>query len=70
MLSINEKLKNVLPVNLFLAACVLQIDHINGNLSVWIGAFPDLIIVGKEDAKSITEVEASSAETSSKTPPG
>ncbi len=48
VLKINEKLKQLLPSSLFLAAGIVQVDSRNGAISVWIGAFPDAYVVGKE----------------------
>ncbi len=48
ILEINGKLKEILPSSLFLAAGMAQVDSRNGAISVWIGAFPDVYVVGKE----------------------
>ena len=41
---INRKLKAILPVGVFLCACVIHIDTIRNKLSVWNGSLPDLLI--------------------------
>jgi len=44
---INDLLKEILPVGLFLAACFVYYDDKNKCLSIWNGGIPDAIIVGK-----------------------
>ncbi len=41
---INRKLKAILPVGVFLCACVMHIDTIRNKLSVWNGSLPDLLV--------------------------
>ena len=41
---INRKLKEILPVGVFLCACVIHIDTMRNKLSVWNGSLPDLLI--------------------------
>ena len=41
---INRKLKAILPVGVFLCACVMHIDTIRNRLSVWNGSLPDLLV--------------------------
>ena len=41
---INRKLKAILPVGVFLCACVIHIDTIRNKLSVWNGSLPDLLV--------------------------
>lgn len=41
---INHKLKTMLPVELFLAACLLEIDISGVSLAVWNGGIPDVLI--------------------------
>ena len=43
---INRKLKEILPVGVFLCACVIHIDTIRNKLSVWNGSLPDLLVPG------------------------
>jgi CheY-like chemotaxis protein len=43
--TINRKLKQILPANIFCAACLLAIDALEGKLTVWNGGFPDVLIV-------------------------
>ncbi len=42
--TINQKLKRVLPVTLFCAACLLEVDHTSGRLTVWNGGLPDVLV--------------------------
>ena len=41
---INRKLKAILPVGVFLCACVMHIDTIRNKLFVWNGSLPDLLV--------------------------
>jgi len=41
---INRKLKIILPVGVFLCACVIHVDTIRNKLSVWNGSLPDLLV--------------------------
>ena len=41
---INRKLKAILPVGVFLCACVIHVDTIRNKLSVWNGSLPDLLV--------------------------
>jgi two-component system, HptB-dependent secretion and biofilm response regulator len=44
---INQKLKQQLPVGMFLAACVLEVDPTNNIIKVWNGAIPGGYILRK-----------------------
>ena len=41
---INQKLKELLPAELFLAACLLELDVSGASLAVWNGGIPDVLI--------------------------
>jgi len=41
---INHKLKSMLPPELFLAACLLELDVSGASLAVWNGGIPDVLI--------------------------
>jgi CheY-like chemotaxis protein/anti-sigma regulatory factor (Ser/Thr protein kinase) len=41
---INQKLKAMLPPELFLAVCLLELDVSGGSLAVWNGGIPDVLI--------------------------
>lgn len=41
---LNKKLRMQLPTGLFLAACLLEVDEIRGELVVWNGGMPDVLV--------------------------
>ena len=41
---INRKLKAILPVGVFLCACVIHVDTMRNKLSIWNGSLPDLLV--------------------------
>ncbi|MEO5367249.1 MAG: SpoIIE family protein phosphatase [Magnetococcus sp. WYHC-3] len=43
--AINDKLRALLPVGTFCAACLIEIDPRRQNLSVWNGGLPDLLLI-------------------------
>lgn len=45
---INEKLKAILPVDMFLAACLVEMNPTSHTLSVWNGGIPPVMIYGTE----------------------
>jgi len=45
---INRKLGIVLPTGLFLAACLVEVDHARRTVTVWNGGVPDLLVCGPE----------------------
>ena len=44
VLEINRKLKEALPTGLFLCACLLELDYIKGEVHLWNGGLPDVLI--------------------------
>ena len=50
---INTKLKIILPTDMFLAACVVDINPDSHTLSVWNGGIPSVIIYGEEEQEII-----------------
>ncbi len=55
---INRKLKAILPVGVFLCACVIHIDTIRNKLSAWNGSLPDLLVY-REGAGIVARVASS-----------
>ena len=47
LIELNNKLHNILPSNIFCAASVLEVDLVNGQLSVWNGWAPEVLCVDK-----------------------
>jgi anti-sigma regulatory factor (Ser/Thr protein kinase) len=47
--AINERLKRMLPPNIFFAACLLSVDAVEKRLSVWNGGIPDVLIAGGDN---------------------
>jgi CheY-like chemotaxis protein len=41
---LNARMRSLFPANIFLCACALDIDHINGMLSVWNGGLPTAFV--------------------------
>lgn len=41
---LNQKLRMQLPTGLFLAACLLEVDETRGELAVWNGGMPDVLV--------------------------
>ncbi len=50
---INTKLKVILPTDMFLAACVIDINPGSHTLSVWNGGIPPVVIYGEEEQEII-----------------
>ena len=47
-MEMNKKLNDALPTGLFLAVCLIQLDGARGTLTLWNGALPDVVVVGRE----------------------
>jgi DNA-binding response OmpR family regulator len=47
-MEMNKKLNAALPTGLFLAVCLIQLDSARGTLTLWNGALPDVVVVGRE----------------------
>lgn len=45
---INAKLKETLPVGMYLAACLLELEFSSGTLTVRNGGIPDVLVVGRQ----------------------
>lgn len=56
---INAKLRLVLPVNVFLAAAMLDIDHIKQSLAVWNGGLPSIRVYNAKAASERAKFESS-----------
>lgn len=41
---LNARMRALFPANIFLCACALDIDHVNGMLSVWNGGLPSAFV--------------------------
>jgi len=41
---LNARMGSLFPANIFLCACALDIDHVNGMLSVWSGGIPSALV--------------------------
>ncbi|HEC18895.1 MAG TPA: response regulator [Gammaproteobacteria bacterium] len=50
---INRKLKKILPTDMFLAACIIDINPGSHTLSVWNGGIPSVIIYGEAEQEII-----------------
>ncbi len=57
--NINDKLIFMLPVSMFMACCVVKIDVLNREISIWNAAMPDIIIVDK-NRKIIRQIASGS----------
>jgi len=45
---INAKLKEMLPIGMYLAACLLELEFSSGTLTVWNGGIPDVLVVDRQ----------------------
>ena len=52
---INEKLVDILPVDMFLAACMLEMNPTSHTISIWNGGIPPVLIFSDKE-KSITRM--------------
>lgn len=57
---LNMRLKTILPLNMFCAASMIEIDHERTTLSAWNGSMPDIVITD-EDGKSLQRFASSHA---------
>jgi serine phosphatase RsbU (regulator of sigma subunit) len=53
---INAKLKTVLPLDMFLAACLVDMDPATHKLSVWNGGIPMAAVYGGEEKKIVRHI--------------
>ena len=53
---INEKLMAILPVDMFLAACMLDMNPNTHTLSIWSGGIPPVIIYSEHEKKITKEI--------------
>ena len=44
----NAKLRETLPIGMYLAACLLELEFSSGTLTVWNGGIPDVLVVGRQ----------------------
>ncbi|VAX00070.1 Serine phosphatase RsbU, regulator of sigma subunit [hydrothermal vent metagenome] len=51
---INQKLNQILPVEIFFAATVMEVDQYASTISVWSGGLPECYIVDMENNKLLT----------------
>jgi CheY-like chemotaxis protein len=54
---INGKLKSILPTNMFLAACMVDMNPSAHTLSIWNGGIPPVLIYGEQEKAIIKRVE-------------
>lgn len=54
---INSKLKIILPTDMFLAACIVDINPASHTLSIWNGGIPQVLIYGEEEQEIVRTVE-------------
>lgn len=59
LVEINEKLYDVLPVEIFCCALVAEIDFNNNALTVWNGGLPDAVL-SREGGMAMTRIESKS----------
>ena len=52
---INTKLKIILPTDMFLAACVIDLNPGSHTLTVWNGGIPSVVVYGEEEQEIIRE---------------
>ena len=50
---INSKLKSILPVEQFLAACLAEFDASGRSVAIWSGGVPDVLVCGRGNVKRI-----------------
>lgn len=55
---INIKLRTILPVDMFLAACVVDMDHVTHKLSVWNGGIPVAVIYGAKEKEIVRHIHS------------
>jgi len=55
IVEINEKLMEILPVDMFLAACMLEMNPTSHSVTIWNGGIPPVIIYGDQE-KKITQI--------------
>ena len=55
---INIKLKTILPIDMFLAACVVDMDHVTHKLSLWNGGIPVAAIYGAQERHIIKRIHS------------
>ncbi|WP_018692707.1 fused response regulator/phosphatase [Algicola sagamiensis] len=54
-LEINGMLRNLLPDNMFCAACILEMSHTGKTISMWLGGLPDVYLLSKSGKKHAIE---------------
>jgi CheY-like chemotaxis protein len=54
---INTKLKIILPTDMFLAACIVDVNPASHTLSIWNGGIPQVLIYGEEEQEIVRTVE-------------
>ncbi len=54
---INEKLMAILPVDMFLAACMIEMNPSSHTLSIWNGGIPPVLIYSEYEKKITKEIE-------------
>jgi CheY-like chemotaxis protein len=55
---INIKLRTILPIDMFLAACVVDMDHVTHKLSVWNGGIPVAAIYGAREKEIVRRIHS------------
>lgn len=54
---INEKLVDILPVDMFLAACMMEMNPTSHTISIWNGGIPPVLIYGEKEKKIVKIIE-------------
>ena len=55
---INEKLNEILPVDMFLAACMMDMNPTSHTLSIWSGGIPPVLIYSEAQQKITRKIES------------
>ncbi|WP_455198958.1 ATP-binding SpoIIE family protein phosphatase [Kaarinaea lacus] len=55
---INEKLVDILPVDMFLAACMMEMNPTSHTISIWNGGIPPVLIYGEREKKIIQTIDS------------
>lgn len=57
VMEINTKLKTILPTDMFLAACMADINPGSHSLSIWNGGIPRVLVYGEEEQEIVRRIE-------------
>ena len=53
---INTKMKMILPIGMFLAACLVDINPVNRRVTIWNGGLPDVLIYSSSKKKIVGRI--------------